>query len=208
MINKKSFTLIELVVSIGVLVMVILSAMGVYIQVIGTREKSIGQFNIQEDGQYLMSLLVKDIRAGMVDYDEYGVDANCTSINETTSLTTELCLLDFSSTQNQIRYETDLNESGVCSGDRCVLKRCQGPVASNTCDDDETNYQNITMTHNSVERLDFYINPTTDPFTPGSTLYEHPRVTIVLKLKSIIEKPGTNELILQQTVPQRYGQKK
>lgn len=190
--NDKGFTLIELMVSLGVLVMAIVSATGVYLQVIGTREKSLGQLHLQEDGQYLMSLIVKDIRGGRVDYDSY------------TSITTpedELYLLDFSSPQNSIRYKSDLTSSGNCALTRCVLQRCQ---ATNCA----SNYQDITMTNSSIERLDFYISPTTDPFSPGSTTYEHPRVTIVLRLKSLIEKPGAKDLILQQTVPQRYSQRR
>ncbi|MDA2922414.1 prepilin-type N-terminal cleavage/methylation domain-containing protein [Patescibacteria group bacterium AH-259-L07] len=189
---KQGFTLIELMVSLGVLVMAIVSATGVYLNVIGTRERSLGQLHLQEDGQFLMSLIVKDIRSGRVDYDSY------------TSLTTpedELYLLDFLSPQNQVRYRGDLASSGNCGASRCILQRCQATSCT-------TDYQNITMTNSSVERLDFYISPATDPFSPGSTTYEHPRVTIVLRLKSLIEKPGAKDLILQQTVPQRYSQRR
>ena len=187
---KQGFTLIELMVSLGILVMVIMSAMGVYIHVIGTREKALGQLNIQEEGQYLMSLMVKDIRAGKVDYSNYG-GSDCGTIAGGTSLTAELCLLDFSS--NEIRYKKE-----SVSATRDVLKRCQAaPCASE-------DYQNITMTNATIERLDFYINPVSNPFTAGSTTYEHPRVTIVMRLRSLTEKPGTRDLILQQTVPQRY----
>ena len=64
------------------------------------------------------------------------------------------------------------------------------------------------MINISFERLDFYIAPTSNPFTAGSTTYEHPRVTVLLKLRSLREKPGKKELILQQTVPQKYTYRK
>ncbi|MCH7759662.1 prepilin-type N-terminal cleavage/methylation domain-containing protein [Patescibacteria group bacterium] len=193
-INNQSFTLIELMVSLSILAMVILSAMGIYLKVIGTRQKTLGQLNIQEEGQYLMSLIVKDIRAGMVDYSSYG--------GTLTSPEDELFLLDFSYPQNQIRYKTDLNASGDCAQDRCVLQRCQAVSCS------AGDYKNITQTNVSIERLDFYISPTDNPFTAGSTDYTHPRVTIVLKFKSLVEKIGVHELVIQQTVPQRYTQRK
>ncbi len=191
--NKNAFTLIELLVSMSIITVVILAAMGIYINVIGTRQKTLGQLNLQEDGQYIMSLIVKDIRAGQVDYDNYPTAA-CPAINPTTKKTERLCLLDFASSPNQIRYMKET------IGDRNVFKRCKG----NPCG----TYYTITMTDISIERLDFYIDPASDPFTTGSTTYEHPRVTIVLKLKSLIEKTGEKELILQQTVPQRYEYKK
>jgi len=209
--SAQSFTLIELMVSLTILVTIIVSVMGVYMQIIGTREKTLGQLNIQEEGQYLMTLIVKDIRAGIVDYGDYdGVEGNCNTIVNKTTPVDQLCLLDFSSSQNQIRYKTTLSASGVCSesGGRCVLKRCEGLASADACNTATGSYQNITMTNVSVERLDFYINPKSDPFTLDSTVYTHPRVTVVLKLKSLIEKTGEKELILQQTVPQRYSYRK
>ncbi|MBU4369868.1 prepilin-type N-terminal cleavage/methylation domain-containing protein [Patescibacteria group bacterium] len=208
---NKGFTLIELMVSLGILVVAILAALGIYINVIGTRQKTVGQLNIQEDGQYLMSLIVKDIRAGMVDYaDHVGGEGNCVKITSAENPTSQLCLLDFSSSPNQIRYKTNLSASGVCSevGGRCVLQRCEGLASSDTCNTATGSYQTITMTNVSFERLDFYISPTTDPFIIDSTNYEHPRVTIVLKLRSLREKTGEKLLVLQQTVPQRYTYRK
>jgi len=194
---KKSFTLIELMVSMSILVVAIIAAMGIYINVIGSRERTLGQVNVQEDGQYLMSLIVKDIRAGIIDYLNYG---------EIVSPENELLLLDF--LNNQIRYRitpaTPIID-GACSISRCTLERCENADCSIA-----DNYQTITMSDVSIERLDFYINPPGNPFTHVSTIYTHthPRITIVLKLKSLIEKTGKEELILQQTVPQRYTYRK
>jgi len=193
--SKKSFTLIELLVSLSVLVVAILAALGIYINVIGTRQKTLGQLNIQEDGQYLMSLIVKDIRAGIVDYDNYGAIG---------SPENELLLLNLSG--DQIRYRISDSTpitGGSCEGDRCTLERCE----NSDCSVDD-NYQTITMINISFERLDFYINPTSNPFTAGSTTYEHPRVTVLLKLRSLRERPGEKQLILQQTVPQKYTYRK
>ncbi len=192
---KQSFTLIELLVSISILVVAILAALGIYINVLGTRQKTLGQLNIQEDGQYLMSLIVKDIRAGMVDYDNYGAIS---------SPENELLLLNLSG--DQIRYRISAATpivDGDCTLNRCTLERCENSDCSVA-----GNYQTITMINISFERLDFYINPTTNPFTAGSTTYEHPRVTVLLRLRSLREKPGEKELILQQTVPQKYTYRK
>jgi len=191
--SPQSFTLIELIVSMALIVTAVLAAMGIYMKVIGTREKTLGQVNIQEDGQYLMGMIVKDIRGGLIDYSNY--------IEPLASPEEKLLLLDF--LENQVRYKTDLSGSGICALARCSIKRCKNVDCSY-----EDNFQSITMTNVSVERLDFYIIPTSNPFTTGSTSYVHPRITIVLKLKSLIEKIGEKQLTLQQTVPQRYTYRK
>ena len=198
--NKKAFTLVELMVSVGIIIVVVLSAMGIYIKVIGTRQKSVGQLNIQEEGQYLMSLIVKDVRAGMVDYSAY--DGNYCGVLGAGGVTEQLCLLDFSDTQNQISYKREVNAI------RGYLEKCKGVVAGDDYCDDNDNYDSITMEDVSIERLDFYIMPTSNPFTPGSEEYNNPKVTVVLKLKSLIEKIGEKELVLQQTIPQRHNYRK
>jgi len=193
--SKQSFTLIELLVSISILTVVILTALSIYIKVIGTRQKTLGQLNIQEDGQYLMSLIVKDIRAGIIDYTNYGA---------VSSPEDKLLLLNLSG--DHVRYRisaaTPITD-GICDSDRCTLERCENSDCSL-----DTNYQTITITNISIERFDLYISPTSDPFTAESTTYIHPRVTVVLKLKSLIEKTGEKEIILQQTVPQKYTYRK
>jgi len=194
----KSFTLIELLVSMGIIVVVVLAAAGIYLQVIGTRQKTLGQLNMQEDAQYIMSLMVKDIRENKVDYGSNGYGGGLCGVL-TSPPATALCLINFASDPTKIRY---IEEQ---SGSRYVLKRCE--ETGNACNL-PTNYHTITMTNLSIERLDFYISPISDPFTAGSTTYEHPRVTVVLKVKSLIEKIGEAELVFQQTVPQRYELKK
>ena len=53
-INKKqSFTLIELLVSLGIISIVILLVVGIYVYVIGSREKTLGQTDLQQEGQLL-----------------------------------------------------------------------------------------------------------------------------------------------------------
>ncbi len=191
--NKKAFTLIELMVSLSILVLVILAAMAIYLRVIGTREKTVGQLNIQEDGQFLMTLIAKDVRANQIDYDNYG--DYCSSITDSNTAVGELCLENVSETQ-EIIYKKETQ------GDIDVIKKCQ---ATNCTDSD---FSTISMSKLEVKRFDIYIKPDSEPFTAGSTSYVHPRATIVLKLESLLEKDPPKPLILQQTIPQRYGFRK
>jgi len=210
--STQSFTLIELMVSLGISVMVILAAMGIYLRVIGTREQSLGDLNIQEEGQYIMGLIVKDIRAGQIDYDSYGIGItkDCGIINEGDkvgddgSTVAKLCLLDIDATP--IRYKKCLDPNDAT---RSELKKCK----DDNCEHDDCpasgdDYKIMTMRNISLERLDFYINPISDPFTAGSESYNHPYVTVVLGLKSLVESSTTAEIVLQQTVSQRYVKRK
>lgn len=197
-LKGAGFTLIEMLVSISITAMAIVGATGIYLRIIGTREKTLGQLNIQGDGQYLMSLMVKDIRANRIDYSDYS--------SPIVNPVGELSLLN--SSDNQIKYRVNPDtpvENGAClaASGRCTLQRCE-----NTDCTDDNNFQTITMVNVSIERLDFYILPTTNPFVAGSSTYTHPRATIILKLKSLLEKGTTKNLILQQTIPQRYIERK
>ncbi|HKL17091.1 MAG TPA: prepilin-type N-terminal cleavage/methylation domain-containing protein [Patescibacteria group bacterium] len=192
--NKESFTLIELMVSLSILVLVILAAMAIYLRVIGTRSKTLGQLNIQEDGQFLMTLISKDIRSSQIDYDNYGND--CDAIEGASTAINNLCLKRISSGE-EIVYKKGTTNEGID-----VLERCQAP----DCDsNDDSDFKAITMTQINVSRLNFYIRPASDPFEAGSVDYVHPRATIVLRLESLVEKDPPSPLLLQQTVPQRYG---
>ncbi len=191
--NPKAFTLIELMVSLSILVLVILAAMAIYLRVIGTREKTVGQLNIQEDGQFVMTVIAKDIRANQIDYDNYG--GYCDPIVDSNTAVEQLCLKNISETE-EIIYKTAIQ------GDIGVIQRCQ----SANCTDED--FSTISMSKLEVQRFDVYIKPASEPFTAGSIEYTHPRATVVLKLKSLLEKDPPSPLVLQQTVPQRYGFRK
>ena len=68
---------------------------------------------------------------------------------------------------------------------------------------DGINWYSLTMTKIEIERLDFYIYPSQDPFDPVNPQNIQPRVTIVMKISS-----GEKEIILQQTVPQRFTERR
>ena len=206
---SNGFTLIELLVSISIIVVVILSAMGIYMYIIGSRQKTLGQLNIQQDGQYIMSLISKDIRAGKVDYVSYSrpcsvtCDGSCSHSCADFNYPKCLEYPEKGESPGQGLKLADIRDDSI----KTIYQLANNMVKKCYPDADHCGY--ITMSQRvSVERLDFYICPRTDPFEAGSTTYKNPRVTIVLKLKSLTEKTGVKELILQQTVPQRYELKK
>jgi type II secretory pathway pseudopilin PulG len=75
--------------------------------------------------------------------------------------------------------------------------------------DSQTNSINLTKsgigstTLNSdtvrVTRLNFYLNPTTDPFTPPYTVHVQPHVTVVMRIEALGTGPNNSASIDLQT---------
>ena len=69
--ENPGFTLIELLISIGLFAVVIVFFSSIFIQSIRTSYESNAQNQIYEDARFLMQRIAKEVRSGMVDYDEY-----------------------------------------------------------------------------------------------------------------------------------------
>ncbi|MGC9049134.1 MAG: hypothetical protein ACP5IX_02875 [Patescibacteria group bacterium] len=198
-----SFTLIELIISVGIIVVVIISAVGVYLYSIGPQQKTIATTNLQQDGQLIFNLIAKDIRANQIDYDYYGCLTDCSTPTDVLALT------DAASPATFIQYRRcKYGENTDCTGaagEICALKKCRG----STCGDCTTEgvWGEVTMADISVTKFDVYICPSCDPFISEATKYQIPQATIVLELKSRKEKFGEHRIRLQQTIPQRYQEK-
>ena len=213
-IKKSAFTLIELIVSVAIITIVILATLGIYVYVIGSREKTLSQINLQQDGQYIMNLVAKDIRANKIDYSAYtscdehingcscdtkwcgisGASGNNTTCPHECSLGSK-CI---DSPEHELQLIDENNNTTTYQLDSKKVQKCYFDGSTTTC-------QYISMTKDlSVTKLDFYICPRTNPFIPGSKIYKNPRVTIILTLESNTEKNGKKTLTIQQTVAQRY----
>ena len=83
-----------------------------------------------------------------------------------------------------------------------IIYRLNNKVLEQSIDGGNTWYP-ITMTKVEIKDLDFYIYPSEDPFNPENPQNIQPRVTIVMKITS-----GEKEMILQQTVPQRFTERR
>jgi len=192
MISKRnifsSFTLIELLVSVGIIVFVIIISVGIYVYTLGSQQKNTSVVNLQQDAQYLMSMIAKDVRNNWLDYDYY---------NQITTPEDELALVDnLVSPQNYYAYRYDSENNAV--------KRCQKSGAR--CQ--EGDFATLTMTNVKVKKLDFYLEPNTNPFTYGINILTPPRVTIVIELGPKIERWGQRGLQIQGTVQPRGEEKK
>lgn len=196
---SDSFTLIEMMVSISIIIMVIISAIGIYMYVIGPQQKITATADLQQDGQWIMNLIAKDIRANQVDYDAYGGIISSGGV-------AYLYLVN-NVGDEKITYRACNSNNNDCQGGQgCVLKKKTGSSAATSCTDSDL--KQISMTDVNIETFKLYIVPTEDPFTSGATSFQNPKVTVVLELKSYKERVGERRVKLQQTIPQRHQEKR
>ncbi|MCD6096763.1 type II secretion system protein [bacterium] len=199
-INKKqSFTLIELLVSLGIISIVILLVVGIYVYVIGSREKTLGQTDLQQEGQFVINLLTKDIRGSKIDYSAYA--------QPIVSPTGELILTDIDEEVCIFYRRQTVDSNGYIQ--RCVKNKTEltqsCSYVSNTCQDED--YEDLTSSKLSVLSLNFYVYPDEDPFDESSSSFaqkQQPRVTITFEVEPTEEKAKGNNIFFQQTVLQRW----
>ncbi len=184
------FSFIELLVSLGIIIIVIVVAISIYVYTLGGQQKSTVAANLQQDGQYLLSMIAKDIRNNRVDYNSY-----------TTPISNPVYTLylvdDSSPTYTYYAYRYNALQSRV--------ENCREKSGSQCQDND---FKPVSMTDVKVSRFEFYIEPVTDPFTSEMTIVTLPRVTSILELYSEKERFGEKRLHLQETVPQRVEEKR
>ncbi len=181
---KEGFTLVEMLTSASILVITVISVCGIFLSTVGSQRK-VGQIaNILQDSQFVMETLVKDIRSSEVDYTSSYYDGD--GDGGISGAETELALK--SSVDDLWHLYYKLNGS-------TIEKSTDG-----------TNWYTVTMSTIQISSLYFLIDPQTDPFTHISTVYKQPRVTIIMTIKPA--SYSQDWLTLQQTIPQRFTQKK
>ena len=112
--NKKSFTLIEILVSIAVFVLVITAATGIFISAFQGKQRVVQLKEIEDNGRYIIDLMSREIRAGFIPDSQSG--------NNDSSLTIE----DNYGTVNSesIIYELDIaSKSLIRNGYRITSNR-------------------------------------------------------------------------------------
>lgn len=190
--NDDGFTLVELLVSVGIIVILMLSAVGIYVYSINSQQRTMVITNLQEDGQLILDLIAKDVRTNNVDYLYW--NNSCPASGSCMVLTDGI---------QRIIYRR-FSEPGV-------LQRVECAPEDNdcTCESTMVDFQTINMTDVKVDGFTVYTSPPCDPFGDRATYYRVPQTTIVLKLTSnrYKQKIGSYSLLLQQTVPQRFQEK-
>ena len=184
------FTLIEMIVSMSIIVVVVITAVSIYVYSIGSQEKISATTKLQQDAQFILETMAKNIRQYQIDYSSYS--------DPIPQPTSTLLLID--SADNRIQYRR--NPTTCTKSNPCRIEKC---AKSGSCAD--ADFHPVSMSDVSIARLDFYIQPDSNPFISGATSYQNPIVTIIMELKSYKERFGECRVKVQETIPQRYQKK-
>jgi len=181
MFSGRGFTLVELIVSMGLFVMITTVGLTIYTSTIRAQRFTVALNRLQRDMQIAMTIMTKSIRSSSIDYRPSGFyEGAVDPLGEGEDV---LALIDRDQVETWFRMDNE-----------AVAVR-QG--ASGT-------YAPITSSATVVQELKFYITPSTDPFTNPSQLpSEQPKVTIVFRgaSRDHLDAP----LTVQQTIHQRSG---
>ncbi len=177
----SGFTLVELIVSMGLFVLITTVGLTIYTSTIRAQRFAVASNRLQRDMQIAMEIMTKSIRSSSVDYRSSGYYGG--TVDPLGEGEDVLALIDRDQVETWFRMENDAV---------AVQQESSGT------------YLPITSSAIVVQGLKFYITPSTDPFTDLSELpLEQPKVTIVL---TGAPKGNPNApLTVQQTLPQRSG---
>jgi len=195
--KQSGFTLIEVVVALGIFSIATTYAIGIFVQSNQVQRRTANVQRVLSDARYVLEVMAREVRMGEIDYDYSGY---ATTGGE---LDLEQSVLALRDVDNQpIRFRRQLI-AGL--PDRYVVQVCS---EKEVCLADD--WLDITPEDLSIERLVFYISPPKDPFTWNDSLVDYnydsqPMVTIVMQSQSLYQEADLAERTadLQTTVTTR-----
>ncbi|MEY4722720.1 MAG: hypothetical protein RLZZ324_233 [Candidatus Parcubacteria bacterium] len=194
--GQKGFTLMELLVVLGIMSMVVTAASDIFLLTSRSQRKIFGLERTQADARFTMEAMAREIRTGQIDYAYYAARTPALATPDT-----ELALID--STGAPLRFAmSDATTAANCydaASTPCLLVTTGGAVTPSP----------ITPQGVAVINVKFYVTPTADPdvFVPATGTYSgssQPKVTIVMVLQSTAERSSEQSTVsLQTTVSSR-----
>jgi len=190
------FTVIELTLSLGIMAVIFILTAGIYTNIITTRIKGKNYSALNDNAQYIMQDITKNIKNNLINYDLY--EGNISSTTSTLILKTSDST---TSTIEHIAYRRCTIDSQTY-----FLQKCsQASVCdlSESCNL-ENNFTTISSADVKVDRLDFHIMPSINPYTANQHSPSQPKVAIVLALSSVQNKLATSTIILENLASQKW----
>jgi len=182
--SQSGFTLVEMVVAVGLFSIVSVLIAQLFVLFNRAQVRSSLQQQMQSDARVMMAQLTDRIRAASINYPAYG--ASVTSPGNT------LFLID----ENGIE---------VTFAQTSVEANCPSAAATPclTVSEDGTNFSPISSDKFTVDLVQFYVDPTTDPAEPTGPNIQ-PRVTFAVEMTAISNDPAQRvKANLQTTVSSR-----
>jgi prepilin-type N-terminal cleavage/methylation domain-containing protein len=191
MINRRGFTLIEMMVVLAIFSVVTVVIVDIFMMASRAQRRTLAIQRIQSDARYSMEAMAKEIKMDTIDYNFYGG-----TISDGPQDTLALRDAD----DNSIIFKK--------SAENCPTGTINCLVVSL---DGGTTWASITAKGINVEDLKFYIGPSKDPFrlVKIGEVYTYetdnqPRVTIVLATKGVGGRAEEQQTVyLQTTVSNR-----
>lgn len=197
--NKQGYTLIELIISMGIFMLTMMVVTGIFLSYVRTQRDVVVRQKLTTDLEFAVEQMARDIRLMTIDYPRYQAEGGITFPVR------NLYLRD----SNGIPVEYILMDSqGVCASQAfpCILKKADtdfdGEINIDTDTEEILTTHSMRVSKRSVDtenvlKLEFYITPQDNP----GEAYAQPRVTIVVEVESVTN-PGSTYAI-ETTVTSR-----
>jgi len=177
--DEHGFSIMELVVATGIFSILVLATFGIFSSSLRGQRQVLAQTRLQRETQLIMETVSKKIRTSRVDYTEY--ETVFGSGNPIINPVQELILIDQADARVKFSYD-QINQA-------INLQLDAGPINPMSSSD-------INITN-----LNFFIEPTTNPFATGLLPSVQPRITVVMSIQSSVGN-SLAKLTVQQTIPQ------
>lgn len=187
--SPNGFTLIELVVVLGIFLVAMTAATSIFVSVHKASARTVALTRTSGDARWVMEKMVNDIRLATVDYTALQLDGE--------GKTSQLSLRTQDGKTIGYGMPSVTDRAAICGGaSGCIV----------FFPEDSAIPARITGNSIDIRRLDFYVWPTKDPFVLASDgrALGQPRVTIVMESETVGgKKEEQSHLSLETTVSTR-----
>jgi len=163
--NQSGYTLIEMIVAVGLFAIVSVIIAQLFVIFSQTQQKSTIQQQIQSDARVVLAQIADRIRSGTIDYTAYGAGVS--------NPTEQLALIDENGISVLIEKSSNAAECPSAQSVPCLVISENGGTPTSMSSDRFT-----------VDIVQFYIDPITDP-EPSSGPDIQPRVTMTLGITGV-----------------------
>ncbi len=187
--SQRGYTLIELMVAMGIFAIVLVTAVGSYVSVSQSSTKSSSQRKVQQDARFNVEEMARQTRSAGIDYGFYALAAQQNSacqVNSTNRPTLALLYTEADSNNlpvtKRVVYYFDSTSKAVYRYENINTITNPDCTALNTATD-----QRVTANNVNVVDAKFLVSPDQDPNSTTSNLaarYTHPRATISLSVQT------------------------